>query len=895
VIVCLCTFISGATGNVAAYQPAEQDIEEVNGGVVYVGEELRLSFRNSNLNVSEGDTVYLVQYTDRPEYTVEATYSLGENLVAEGVSTDNIAAGEEYAFADSSGSSGNTDGNFTLLQSDFSAEWEQSSANTGDEILVDIESSRTDEYSLTVSADGMSYDKLAALFGDDASIEQNEQAIPFEELGYDPEDTDVEDVAEDDYLTISDWKTEDGDLRADFSELSSKEGFPPAGEYEFNFLVTGTGSEDTSTIEVQEGSESATLTKEVYGHAAGDMASFKFNLEGSSETFVQIKQENAFVDVLYVELDDQDEQASIQINTRLLGTDHRSLNGAGDVYQSENVETLVSAYHDGPSERYDSPGEQPFNDGSLGGTASPKFNNIPIFGTGDGTALSYEEYLRAGGIISSSETMGGQLNQPLQPAEYTISIAGYKNVNQNQGILNARTGEPFDTLNSASMVLQKPGVKNVSVYRLPEGTADDVDDISEAINSRDRVQNVSWGDRIVVAYELTGVYGTIAAGGAKRDIDNDRLNEGFETGLLRDLSRSDQGIRFTIERQSEVGNNEQTKVDFQSSGAATHGVVDYTEKRVYVIVNTRSGDAFTRNLPDSEVPFTAAVGYGTGDEAKTEYAFAEGDPLNGPFSVNGEESKHPYLTPDTERVRTETFYLGPPRVSFADRAFDVLPLQQGDAIEVKARTNIASGKGGVIKIRSENRSVVSAGEISIEDGVLSAGPLDLTQFNHAEPISVSVNIKDGGTYTTSGVVVGDTNDIVLRDGSFDDSISDPTAVERGILVSQLVSWGSPPPIEFQDEEQNRSNSEQSNGVNESSNRDSTGEGRSQQSQTGAVDGETESNQEASAVDEKQEQSPTQPDENSGTDSGNGGGFGFIPVVGTVFISIIIGAAAAVII
>jgi hypothetical protein len=876
------------SGAVAAYQPAEQDVEEIDGSVVYENEELKVNFADSNLNASAGDTIYLVRYTDQPEYTTEETYKLNEDEVVSEISTGELATGERYAFADKT-QDGNTDGNFSLLQSGFTAEWERSTAHTDDVIDVDVSSSRTDDYSVTISADGISYDELAALFGDEASIEENREAIPFEELGYEPDDTSVQDVLDDGYLTVSNWQTENGDLRADFSSLSEEEGFPDKGEYEFEFLVSGTGIADSSTIDIREGSESADFTKTVYGEPAGDLAQFEFNLAGTDETFIQIKSEGAFADIIYVKLKDVESTASVQVNTRLLGTDHRSIDGAGEVYQTENIETLVSAYHDGPSERFDSAGAQPFNDGSLDGSASPTFGGVPIFGTGDGTALSYEDYIRAGGYIESGETMGDQLNKPLQPYEYEISIAGYKNVNSDQGVFNAQTGQPFDPLAESSLVLQEPGIADVAVYKLPAGTADSVEDVPTAVEGKPEAENISWGDRVVIKYDMNSIYGTIAAGGQQRDIDNTRLEGYFDTELLRELSKSDNQIKLKIGEKPVVGNQNPARVNFQSDGGATSATVDYKNNDLYVVLNTRAKEAFTKNLPDRRAPFIARAKYGDSDTTK-EYRFKGGDPMNGPFSIQSQKNNHPYLSAGVEKKHSARFSIEPPQLSIADKAFGIVPLQRGERVEISAETNLASEYKGTVEIRSNNRTVVGADEISINEGTLTAGPLDLTKFNHGEPVTIVVDVKNSGTWRYSGVIVGRTNDIVLASEGFRVGIDDPEDVENGKLVSQVVSWGSPPPTSF-GEEADSNSTEQTNSTEQATNEENATIENSDQGQNGQSESVTGGNQPSGSDggnSQAQNQVPEQPSE-------GGGGFGFIPVIGTILLSIIVGAAAAVII
>lgn len=893
------------SGSVAAFEPETQTASELEDSVVYGGQELNVDLTNSGLNISGGDEVYLVRYTDNPEYTLEDPYQVNNDTVVTDVKTGELTLGETFAFADSPTTGGYTTGDFTLINTTYSAEWRRNTATTSDQIDVDIDSSRSDRFALTISADGLQYAELAALFGGDATIQENREYIPFEQLGYDPEDTTVQDVIDDNYITITGWRQDDGDLQADFERLSNQEGFPSRGDYSFEFVISSTGNQDTSGVFIGETDEDAQFSQPVYGGAAGDLPSVEFRLRGNDYTFVQISDGEAFADVLYVRLDDPSQEASIRMNTRLLGTDHRSFDGE-DVYQTRNIETLVSAYHDGPSERFDTVGSQPFDDGQGGGTASPTIGGRPIFGAGDGDAVSYEEYLRTAEFIEQDETMADQLNRPLRPVEYSVTVAGLDNIDSGEGIFDAQEGKPTNPIASAALVLQEPAINDVSIYRGPPGAADTMDDVPAAVTGRAEAENVSLADRLVIEYEIAGIFGTIAAGGQGSEIDSERITDSVNTRFLQNISESNQDITFEVANIDFGANQEPIKIDLTADGSATFAVIDYDTNRIFIVADLQNSEAFTDSLRGERSTFKAVGEYGTADETETPYQFQDGDPINGAFSVDGQNPNHPYVSPNNEVSVTETFTVGPSKISFADEIQGIVPLQNGTSVVVSATTNIAQGRDGRMEIRSQNTNdtTVAAGATAIEDGQISGGPFNLHKFGHGTPVEITIDIDGLETRTFDGVVVENTNDVVINVGDIRTGVDDPTSIQEGTLVSEVVSWGDPPPTPVDSEnaentenrEADQSETNQANRTENTATEQSDEETAAQPdgTQTGDNTVDRNENEQTDATKNTNESDPTQSDPTQSNSDDGGVGLAFVPVLGVALLSTIVGGAAAVI-
>lgn len=721
------------TGSAVGFEPDTRPVDELDGSGVYTGEELRINLSDSKMNLSAGEVIYLVRFTDRPSFTVEDTATVNKEEVVSGISTDELPTGEEYAFSNSTSSStGVIDGEFSLLDSEFSAGWDTDAA-TGETTdgIVDISSSRDNNYALTVSAEEMEYEELNSLFSGSATVTENPDLIPFERLGYEPADTTAEDVISDGYITLTDWNTGSDELNANFSALKQSEGLPRPGEYNFEFVVADTGKKDTSTIDIAEKDEDASLDQPLYEIAAGDIVTAEIELEDTEETFIQISDENGFADVVYVDIDDPDEPITLQINTRVLGTDYRSIDGLGGAYEAENVDRLISAYHDGQSFQSGLEGTDPFvGTGSIG--SPPEFNGKPIF-VDSAEQLTYQEYLTQSGYIES-ENKNTMINRPLQPTNYQIEIAGIANVGE-EGIFNADKDGPTDRIGQSTMVLVEPTISNISVYQLSEGDAGGVDDIEDSIRDKSPTENISNSDRIAVRVDLTGIFGAIAAGGPNREVDTDRIENSFDTELITELRESNNGFDFSIEEVQKIGNQKPSAIVLDSDSDASYAVSDYSNKRLYIIINTQSPNVFTESIPSEKTLFNIKAKY-EGNITDNRYRFKDGNPLEGPFSSQRENANYPFLPVGEEHQVTQTFSVGPPKISYNNKFDDEIQVIHTSSTSLNGTTNLRTGTEARIVLVSENPSNVVTADLNIDGDEFTTEPFNGSTFANRSAITI---------------------------------------------------------------------------------------------------------------------------------------------------------------
>jgi|GEM_PF-5226987 len=741
------------TGSAVGYEPETRSIDELDGSGVYAGEELSVNLSDSPVTFTAGETAYLIRFTDRPSFTVEETARIEDGGIVSGIDTDGLSTGENYAFANSTASrSAGTDGEFSLLASDFSANWNTDSV-TGEtsDGTVEISSSRSSDYGLTISAEGLEYEELEAVFRGGATVTEDPDEIPFERLGYEPAETTVEDVISDGYITVTDWNSGSDELRGNFSALKQTEGLPRPGEYNFEFVVTDTGQQDTSTVDIAERNEDASLNQSLYEIAAGDIVTAKIDLKDTEEAFIQISDESGFADVVYVDIDDPDKPITLQVNTRVLGTDYRSIAGLGGAYEAENVDRFVSAYHDGQTVHANLRGASPFV-GTDGIGSPPEINGKPIF-TDNAERLTYQQYLTRSGYIESGNKTT-MLERPLQPTNYQIEVAGIANVGE-EGVFDADQGGPTDRIERSTIVLETPSVSNISVYQLSGGDASDVNNIVDVPTANATVNNISHGDRIVVQVDLTGIFGAIAAGGPNHDIDTERIGGSFDTELLTELIKTQNGFEFSIEEVERIGNTEPTAVVLDSGSDSTYAVSDYSNERVFLVIDTEATSAFNKDLPSEQTLFTINAKYDA-NITEERYRFKDRSPLGGPFSSERENANHPYLPVGEERQDTQPFTLGPPRLSYNNEFDDEVRVLHNSQVSLNGTTNIRAGTEGRLEIVSENDpSNVAVVDLNIRNERFTTEPFNGSEFAQRAPVTIRHVVEGRDIDPTRGRIVSE--------------------------------------------------------------------------------------------------------------------------------------------
>ena len=764
-------------GGAAATAPDQVDNVP---STVYTGQEFNTSVAVSG-DYPQGESAYLVEVS-RDNGDIDGNSLVGTlNPEADNttnthyeVDTTDLDTGTEYGISNTANYQNGTtviNQTFSVINEGFGAEFDDSEVDeTDNESAIELSSDRqTTDYNVTVSVSGpdsfdaeMIEDLFNATNGTTATVTDSDN-LPLDHLGYDREDGDnINDIRDDDYVTLNLTTLESAngtvsgsDLLMNVTNLDNNAGLPDAGEYEFEFIVADTGATATDTIQFSESDEGASFTEGAITDTAGDIATFEFELEDTDETWVQIgDEESDFVEVLYVKADDADEPVSISVNTRLLGTDPEL--DSAEVYDTENVDTIESGYHDAVREN------------------SSVFQNVPedalLFGDDEGSSGSasnnYADYITSD--LSLSDENDSQLTRPLQPTDYEIQIGGTDIDAEDESVFDASSGgEATDQLASAVLTLEQPTIGDITVHTAPSESANDETEVSELVDAATVRDEVAIEDRLIVQVEATGLYGGLVAGAdgdTAADHDWDRLDDGVSSNVLYEfVEDTNESINFEVTAEESTGNQAPLKVNLEDGGDSdTFVVLDEENGQFFVVADTSSDSAFKNgDAPEEDVSFTAELEYDA-DNEDNRYEFAT-DQSPAPFGNADNAENYPYLAQGETLSSSAEFDLAPRSIDFDNvNVDDVLEAENIEDSEISGTTNVAPGTDATIRVSSTeaSSSFRNGQDVNItEDGSVSA------EFDFSDQ---EVEDQFQTAYRVSGSSVDSIDSMLVEEGTLED-------------------------------------------------------------------------------------------------------------------------------
>ncbi|WP_224450152.1 BGTF surface domain-containing protein [Haloprofundus salilacus] len=183
---------------------------------------------------------------------------------------------------------------FDVTEQDISASFEEETIDEGSETELNVDSAVRSEFDLVVEAEGLDNDEIAALF------EGNEVESPGAE--------DFQVTENDDGDVVLQNFNKGDDYTADFSDVSP-------GQYNFTFSVADTTAEDSTSIEVEEVTQSVSLPNSV-NVESGDTATFQVQMDDTTEADILIgSNDDGYVVNATVVDEDEDGVANVTINT----------------------------------------------------------------------------------------------------------------------------------------------------------------------------------------------------------------------------------------------------------------------------------------------------------------------------------------------------------------------------------------------------------------------------------------------------------------------------------------------------------------------------------------------------------------------------------------------------
>jgi len=385
--------------------------------------------------------------------------------------------------------------------------------------------------------------------------------------------------------------------------------------HEFSFTTENNESDDEKENPVNNG---ATFGKSVSTEQAGDIVSLNLTLEDTDNAYVQIGGEDAgFVDVLYIEADNNENPVEVEINTRLLGTNVDTFRA----YNVNNVDIFESEVHGGISTT-PSEGSSLYED--------------------DGVSLGndFRSYIDALDIIDQPDE--AQIPRPLQPTDYNVVVASEKNVDH---VFNAGSdGGANKKLATKIIELTQPSIGDITTYSASKDNADSETNVNKLLNNATSRTNIPAESRLIVEVEATGIYGALVDGGKEYGTNFDRLDEGVSSQVLHEIIEVDsEQVTFELRERGSTGNQEPLRIDLQrSSDDNVYVVLDEDNDRFFLIADTSLDNTFLGgNAPSDSVGLRTTLEY-TADNADDRFEFADqANPQ--PYSVAPNSRNYPYL------------------------------------------------------------------------------------------------------------------------------------------------------------------------------------------------------------------------------------------------------------
>ena len=370
----------------------------------------------------------------------------------------------------------------------------------------------------------------------------------------------------------------------------------------------------------------------------------------------------------------------------------------------------------------------------------------------DGVNCSLEFRDEDGDVIADSlgdlsgvgSTGAGGLARPLVPERYRLAITNGTFVVRDSGAI-----DPVEVAAESDLVLREPSFRDeVEVFTTADADvlADDGGDGTESIGELraggvDRTA-VTKGDRVVLGFESTGIWGAVAHFAAKRSAGAGEDGTALEPGttlnhsVLADLLETEEGVSLTV-RQTNPGQNERrTKFDLADADpddvtlflaeaeTLERGDADRSPGRFYLAIDTSDGGPFTGDVdPGDEFAVEFAL-EGTGGER---YAFADGSEPPAAFDPasageDGLSAQYPYHGTEDGRVSAEASFTVRERYLRYDRVTD------DGTVLVESDNGTITGTTSILPVAELSATIVrdtdetpnrTESELAVEDGNFS--------------------------------------------------------------------------------------------------------------------------------------------------------------------------------
>lgn len=374
------------------------------------------------------------------------------------------------------------------------------------------------------------------------------------------------------------------------------------------------------------------------------------------------------------------------------------------------------------------------------------------FRNGDGEVIA-DSLADLSGVGS---TGAGGLARPLVPERYRLAITNGTFVVRDSGAV-----DPVKVAAEADLVLEKPGFHDrAEVFTTAD--SDVIADGEEGSESLDALREsgldrtaVTKGDRVVLGFEATGIWGAMS------HFAEERTGEPIEAGtevnhsVLVDLLEAEEGVSLTV-RQTNPGRNE-PRAELDLADADSDDVslflAEGTELergdadrngmpgRFYLAIDTSDGGAFTRDVePGDEFAVEFALEGTDGERYRFDDGGGEPPAAFGARSATDDDvaEQYPYHETGDGRVSAEASFSVRERYLRYDHVTDdgdllvetdggtitgtttILPVAELSATIVRDTNGTAS--------RTESELTISDGNFSADSGLADVAPGTRTSY-----------------------------------------------------------------------------------------------------------------------------------------------------------------------
>jgi|GEM_PF-681862 hypothetical protein len=670
----------------------------------------------------------------------------------------------------------------TVKHEDYEATSRQIEIKQGETAQADFAIKRTTDIELSI--DSVSPDFWQT--GDEVTVKYS-----FNETVYDTVDFNIDGI-----VSERTFDTEYGTFEGETTFTVPERQQINDGQYTVE--LSALGATQTESFEVSNvfDSEQAEFSETDYQSPAGDFVEVSISSGDLDEAYVMIGgDEDAnggnfenHIDVLRVSGD-----ATFVINTRLVGSDRDS----EDVYIPINGDVTSYAH-------------------SIGADSEPtgEFEDVSFENeNGDEIATTLAQFRTQQGV--------SPMGSPLQANRYQLVAGGSGTViDRNDGIPDFR--QPIARSN---LVLTQPEVGNVTIYTLPPGPADQVDqfeeggepigsgDIGSLLGEATETDQIARGDRILIEVQSSGMYGALfdqaaseQAAVADGDVDNIPLEQ------INTLLERHEGIHIGLTTTEFGGpNHGGSTLQFDNVDSSdlrvlpddTADLWDNTDTLgsdpliggFYIVIDTRGSDPFN-NQPQDGDELTFDIAYESPpDERYTypDYSFGTPpDPFDPAVSeVDGVEHFPYYGASDTTERASNSFVFEDPYIDYGETTLDGELIVAAEAGSVIAgETNIAPGSQVEMQLVASNRpnpQTITIEQVEIsEDGSFEVTE-DFSAFEPGERVEVEFysqgRLIDNRLIDRRGVRVVDDLD---NPSNFEiESLTDEAEVVRGQRLSAI--------------------------------------------------------------------------------------------------------------